>query len=105
MTTFIVAVEYLGTDLDPHRCTRSAASNNAPTTWPPKPSSTTRNPATFRRASASRYRRAAGTAPAQLHRCPSRATDGAAIVHAHPQRHHPHEPYPALTENAGRRPT
>src|SRR6476661_303936 len=82
-----LTVEYLGTDLDPHRCTPAAASNNALTTRPPKPSSTTRNPATFRRASASWYRSAPGTAPAQLRRYPSCPTDVAAIVHAHPQRH------------------
>jgi len=46
--------------------------------------------------------------PAPLRRCPSCATDitalVAAILHAYPHRRHPYEPYPALTENVGRRP-
>ena len=107
MTTFIVAVAYLGTDPDPHWCTPAAASKNAPTTWPPKPSSINRNPATFRGASASRYRSAAGTAPPSSADAPAAPTSHRPrrrIAHAHPHRHHPHEPYPALTENVGRRP-
>jgi hypothetical protein len=90
MTTFIVAVEYLGTDLDPHRCTPAAASNNTPTTWPPNPSSTTRNPATFGR---DRARASPSTPPARAvpsshrERRPSAYMKGRVHAHLHPKEH------------------
>ena len=109
MTTFIVAVEHLGTDLDSHRgtprcgiqgraydpATEALVDHRKPGNLPPRIG--------FPEPQRSR------NSPARLSRYPSCATEVtalvAAIVHAQPHRPHPHEPCPALTESVGRRTT